>query len=220
MAKSDAPQPRLNPPLVKCRRSGEEPFRRSGATLPFTIQDFWAWSSSDLMSNALRGRVAEFLVAQALGVAGDVRNEWDSWDLTSRQGTSIEVKAAAYIQTWAQRLLSVPVFDIAAKRGWSAETNIMAAEKKRQATIYVFALLAHRDRLTADPLHVEQWEFYVLPSQVLDAEVPMQKSIRLTTLLKFGAQQCRFEDLAEMVERAGKAQPWDAKKKTCSDSKE
>ncbi len=33
--------------------------------------------------HTLRGRVAEFLVAQALGVAGGVRKEWDSFDLLS-----------------------------------------------------------------------------------------------------------------------------------------
>ncbi len=215
MAKNDA-LPALNPPLVKRRRSGDEPFCRHGAALPFLLQDFWAWSSSDLMSNALRGRVAEFLVAQALGVAGDVRNEWDSWDLTSPKGTTVEVESTAYIQTWAQRVPSISVFDIAVKRGWDSTTSVMEPERRRQAAVYVFAVLAHRDRLTADALDVDQWEFYVVPSRVLDATVPSQKSIRLTTLLKLGARQCQYEDLAEMVERAGAAQ--EAKVKTWSGS--
>jgi hypothetical protein len=192
----------LAPPLPKVRRTGDEPFHRGGGALGFTIKNFWAWSSSDLMSNALRGRVAEFLVAQALGVADGVRSEWDAWDLTSKRGTTVEVKSAAYIQTWAQRGPSTPAFDIGTKRGWSATTNVMELERRRQASVYVFAILAHRDRMTADPLDVDQWEFYVLPSKVLDARMPTQKSIRLTTLATCGAQQCRFEDLAEAVERA------------------
>ena len=200
MAKPDASAV-LAPPLVKRRQSGKERFRRHGATLPFSVQDFWAWSSSDLMSNALRGRVAEFLVAQALGVAGEVRNEWDAWDLTSKQGSTIEVKSAAYVQTWAQRGPSTPSFDIATKCGWSEATNKMEPDRKRQAAIYVFALHAHRDRLTVDPLDVDQWEFYVLGSRVLDARVPSQKSIGLPALLKLGARPCGFEDLAAAVEK-------------------
>ncbi len=206
MAKTDV-LPALAPPLVKCKRSGGESFRRHGAALAYSLKDFWAWSSSDLMSNALRGRVAEFLVAQALGIAGEVRNEWDSWDLTSRTGATVEVKSTAYIQTWAQRGPSTLMFDIGTKRGWNAATNLMELERRRQASVYVFAILDHRERLTVDPLDVDQWKFYVLASRVLDAKVPSQKSIRLTTLLKLGAQLCSFEDLAEMVERARDVQP-------------
>jgi hypothetical protein len=194
----------LSPALEPRRRAGQEPFRRHGAGLTFTILDFWAWSSSDLMSNALRGRVAEFLVAQALGVAQGVRNEWDAWDLTSKSGAKIEVKSSAYIQTWAQRGVSTPTFDIGMTREWSAKTNVMEAVARRQASVYVFALLAHRDRVAAEPLDVDQWEFYVLPTRTLDAELPTQKSVRLPTLLKVGARQTRFEDLAEVIERAAR----------------
>lgn len=70
-------------PLPVDRKSGREPFCDGTQHLGFSLLDFWQWSSSDLISNTLRGRVAEFLVAQALGVAGGVRKEWDSFDLLS-----------------------------------------------------------------------------------------------------------------------------------------
>jgi hypothetical protein len=194
-------------PLPKLRRSGDEHFRRGASELPFTVLDFWAWSSSDLLSNALRGRVAEFLVAQALGVALDVRREWDAWDLTSPFGTRIEVKSSSYVQTWAQRRPSTPTFDIRPSRGWDEATAVLETESKRQAAVYVFALLAHRDRATIDPLDVNQWEFYVLPSLVLNSRVPGQKSIGLPALLKLGGRRCCFEDLAEEVEAAARREP-------------
>jgi hypothetical protein len=81
------------------RKCGTERFRNGTTLLDFNLLDFWQWSSSDLVSNALRGRVAEFLVAQALGVSDGIRNEWDSYDLRSLSGLRIEVKSAAYLQT-------------------------------------------------------------------------------------------------------------------------
>jgi hypothetical protein len=86
------------------RKCGTERFRNGTTLLDFNLLDFWQWSSSDLVSNALRGRVAEFLVAQALGVSDGIRNEWDSYDLRSPSGLRIEVKSAAYLQTWAHEL--------------------------------------------------------------------------------------------------------------------
>ena len=51
----------------------------------------------------MRGVVAEYLVAQALGVAGGVREEWAPYDVDAPGGIRVEVKSAAYIQSWNQR---------------------------------------------------------------------------------------------------------------------
>ena len=156
------------PPLVVSRKTGAEVFRVGPSPLCFDLLSFWQWSASDLASNALRGRLAEFLVAHALGIADGVRAEWDAYDLRSRQGRTIEVKSAAYLQTWAQKALSAINFDIAPTRFWGAATNELASESRRQADLYVFALLAHRDKTTLDPMDLSQWEFYLLPTAVLD----------------------------------------------------
>jgi hypothetical protein len=55
---------------------------------------------------------------------------------------TIEVKSAAYLQTWAQKTLSVISFDIAPTWFWEATTNELATEARRQADLYGFALLA------------------------------------------------------------------------------
>jgi hypothetical protein len=112
------------------------------------------------VSNALRGRLAEFLVAQALGIAGGVRPEWDAYDLRLDNGVTIEVKSAAYLQTWAQRVASTISFSIAPAHAWDAESNTTALEARRQAQIYVFALLHHRNKATLDPTDVDQWTFF------------------------------------------------------------
>jgi hypothetical protein len=74
-------------PLRAPRRNGSEAFHRGTAPLGFDLADFWAWSVSDLVSNATRGRLAEYLVARALGLStAGVRNEWAGRALPSSEG--------------------------------------------------------------------------------------------------------------------------------------
>ncbi len=54
--------------LVADRKTGSEPLRDRETPLGPTLLDFWAWSVSDLVSNATRGRLAEFIVAHALDI--------------------------------------------------------------------------------------------------------------------------------------------------------
>lgn len=67
-----------------------------------------------------------------------------------------------------------------------------------QADIYVFALLAHRIKLTIDPLDLDQWKFYVLPTSVLDAR-GSQGSISLRTLETL-TSPVTFHELADAVQ--------------------
>jgi hypothetical protein len=86
---------------------------------------------------------------------------------------------------------------------WDPNTNTFASEseRRRQADVYVFALLAHSDKLTLNPLNVAQWEFYVLSSAVLDAICPGQKQIGLASLLKLGPRKCSFSTLVVGMEQ-------------------
>ncbi|MBC7812134.1 MAG: hypothetical protein H7175_13350, partial [Burkholderiales bacterium] len=81
-------------------------------TRSLTVGDFWAWAYSDILSNANRSVLAEFLVGAALGVLDKPRKEWDAVDLRYRE-KKIEVKSAAYLQSWQQKQLSIIRFDFA-----------------------------------------------------------------------------------------------------------
>ena len=72
-------------------RAGSEPFRLAATATDFTLLDYWRWSGSDLLSNAQRGVMAEFLVARALGTAGTPRLEWGAFDVQTRKGDPIEI---------------------------------------------------------------------------------------------------------------------------------
>ncbi len=183
------------------RKNGEEPFLSSGKSLKFQLADFWKWSVSDLVSNATRGILAEFLVASALGVSSGVRNEWDAFDILLSDGTRIEVKSAAYLQSWSHAKLSKISFTIRQTYAWDSSTNKLASELRRQADIYIFCLLKHLDKETLDPMNLDQWQFYLLPSKILDEKIPKQKTISLSKLLKLEPFIAKYDDLAECVKK-------------------
>ena len=94
-------------------KTGTEVLSYNGVNTKYSLLDFWRWSVSDILSNATRGRFAEFIVGTAIGLnPEDLRDEWDAYDLTTVDGIKIEVKSAAYIQTWNQKKISNISFSI------------------------------------------------------------------------------------------------------------
>lgn len=166
------------------RKTGEEHFRIGEEELNVKLLNFWSWGQSDILNNSLRGVLAEYIVATALGVNTGVRVEWDAYDLITENGIKIEVKSCAYLQSWQQNSYSNIIFDIRNTMGWNSETNEYSTEVKRQSDVYVFCLLKHKDKETVDPLNLEQWEFYILATQILNDKKGKQKSIGLNSLLK------------------------------------
>lgn len=195
--------PALLGPLPRERRDGSEAFHAAGAELGFNVLSFWQWSASDLVGNALRGILAEYLVAQALGVANvGIREGWAPYDLKTPEGITVEVKSAAYIQSWHQNQHSTIVFSCPKTRAWDPQTGGHEEEARRQARVYVFALLAHQEQATLDPLDLVQWEFYVVPTAALDARERSQHSITLNSLKALHGEPVGFEGIAEAVARA------------------
>jgi hypothetical protein len=189
--------------LMTTRKTGAEQFRQHGKDLGFDLLSFWRWSASDLVSNVMRGRFAEYIVARALGLAAEgVREEWAPFDLLTESGIKVEVKSAAYVQSWHQRALSLVSFVVPKTLAWNAETNTQDREARRQADVYVFALLAHLDKATLDPLDLGQWRFYVVPTLLLDARSRSQHSITLKSLEGLAGPPVEYAGVKEAVERA------------------
>ena len=183
------------------RKTGQENFTVSGSPLNLKLADSWQWSQADLLSNATRGVLAEFIVASALELDIDARTEWDAYDLKTDDGLKIEIKSVAYLQSWKQRKLSAIKFGIAPTKGWNADTNELSEETKRHADLYIFCLLAHKDKRTVDPLNLDQWVFYLLETAKLDEKFPHQKNLGLTSLLKLNPRVCTFSDLKPAIEK-------------------
>lgn len=184
------------------KKSGNERFLNSGDDA-YTLRDFWAWAYSDLIGNTERGRLAEFIVAMALGIIEDISVSWDKYDLLSKEGIRVEVKTSAYLQSWSQQNLSKISFGIQPTYGWDSITNEYDAEQKRQSDVYVFCVLKHIDQATLNPLNLSQWEFYILSTAALDKAVPRQKTISLNKLLNIGAKKCEYAKLYETIKSEG-----------------
>ena len=162
---------KLLPRIAPKPQSGSEPFNAGGAPLGPTLRNYWRWSGSDLVSNVERGVLAEFLVANALKLPEEPREEWGAFDLEVPRCGTVEVKSAAYIQSWEQKDYSTISFDIAKRTSaWNPKTGKYKQldSPQRVADVYVFCLLRHKCQKTIDPLNVEQWEFYVVPRSQLD----------------------------------------------------
>jgi len=130
---------------------GQEPFSGVGAT----VAEFWRWSFSDLRSNIVRGILAEFLVAKAVGARELVRVAWDNFDVVSAARTRIEVKSSAYLQSWSQRRLSTITFTGLTGLRWDAKEG-WGDDREVRADGFVFAIQTCREPALYDPLDVDQ----------------------------------------------------------------
>ncbi|WP_188455695.1 hypothetical protein [Virgibacillus oceani] len=170
------------------------------------VLDYWKWAYSTVLNNRERGIFSEFLVGSALDVLNKPRVEWDNADL-QYHNYNLEVKSSAFIQSWEQSKISTPAFDIAPKYAWTGIGNEYEQEKRRFADYYIFCLLHEKNREKINPLSMDQWEFYILPTGVLDQLKKTQKKIslrplqRLCSAVAYHEIKPSLDQLIEFLER-------------------
>lgn len=188
-------------PIEAVSKTGEEELTYYGSNLGYKLLNFWQWSVSDILSNATRGRFAEFIVGTAIGLdEKSIRNEWGAYDLESRDGIKIEVKSASYIQSWKQKDYSKISFSIKPAKYWDAQNGIFEDIAKRHADIYVFCLLKDKNQKNINPLKLEQWSFFVLPTYRIDKYTRSQISITLNSLLSL-TKEIPYSELNEEIRK-------------------
>ena len=186
-------------PIKITQKTGNEPLTLNGNETGIKLLDFWRWGFSDIISNTERGKFAEFIVATALKIDLSIISDcWNAYDLTSPEGVKIEVKSAAYLQSWAQKGFSKVSFSIRAARYWNSSTNEMAEMPSRASDVYVFCLLKHKDQATLNPMKLEQWEFYVLPTVEINNYKRSDSSITLNSLEKL-THGVSYSELRDMI---------------------
>lgn len=161
--------------------SGKEDFTLKGDKTGFNVLDFWRFQFSNLSD--MQGRVGEFIVAMALGKnTPDNNNGWTLWDIDYR-GYRIEVKTTAYYQPWRQDGTWSEQRSFGITKSHCKEGD-PTSELKRMNDIYVFVLNKGKNKQEADPLQLEHWEFYVIPTSVINKECGDNKSISLSKVKK------------------------------------
>ncbi len=78
-------------------------------------------------------------------------------------------------------------------------------EFRRHADLYVFCHLKHLDQSTIDPLKMEQWDFYILPTFILDGYQRSQSSITINSLRNL-AKAKNYGELKAEIDIAYKRQ--------------
>ena len=116
--------------------------------------------------------MAEFLVAAALQQTHRPRIEWDAADVRFEDHW-IEVKSAAFTQSWEQKRPSIIQFDISPSK---------SVEKPRIAHCYVFCLYKGHDQAPEAVLDLSLWSFFVLPTGIINDQFPVQKKVGLTAI--------------------------------------
>lgn len=146
-----------------------------------TILDFWKWAYSDILTNRNRSIFAEFIVGHLLGVLDNPREEWAPYDF-EYNGKKIEVKSAAFVQSWEQEKPSKISFDISKKQELDDEGIYFTGETIRPADIYVFCLFSDMNLDSADVLNLDSWLFYIIPTHHIDEKFGDQKNVTLNRI--------------------------------------
>lgn len=181
--------------------TGLEHLVDGSSVLPFHIADYWQWAYSDMLRNTQRGVFAEFIVKAALDLGGiftnnNIRSNFEPFDLVGPNITScqletnvpcrIEVKSAAYIQSWNPHPGSTPriTFSIApAKVPDGIGDYRPEAPLQRNSDLYVFTVYTAKER-ERNILNMNLWEFYVAKTSALDEKYGKQKTVSLSNLTK------------------------------------
>ena len=186
---------------VVMKMTGKEKFTLDKAELEFDYADFWRFHYSNIYS--LHGEIAEFVVARALGVTESQNSEyWTLWDTTYRN-KRIEVKATAYYHLWNSNgnISKQRTFGITKANGSYDPANSGNNEFCRQNDIYVFCLNTGETRETSNPLNLNNWEFYVVPTVVIDEKCGDNKTISLGKIKKLGFFAKRYNELKKEIDK-------------------
>lgn len=138
------------------------------------LNSFYQWNSGHLLENRTRGAFAEWLVHRSLGLSGEFREEWAPVDATYN-GTTIEIKSAAYEQSWPQEKPSSIVFSM----------------RQKVSDLYVFCLMRGHT-----PEDLNHWDFWVVPTEKL----PNQQTISLNPLKALLGDPVSVAELKPVIE--------------------
>ena len=127
------------------------------------------------------------------------KDHWTLYDIEYKN-KRIEVKETAYYHSFNKKgeLSKRRVFGIT-----KANSNYEDSEKEnrfeRQNDIYVFCLLTGENKDDAWPLEVSHWEFYVVPTTVINKECGNQKTVSLSRVQSF-ARAISYNQLKEAID--------------------
>ncbi len=169
-----------------------EKFICNGQELDFGILDFWKYKYSNVWN--IQEYIAEFLIEKALGLEESQNTEyWTLYDINYRN-KRIEIKETSYYHPWNEngKISNQRVFGIT-----MANSNYEDSENEnkfeRQNDVYVFCLNTGKTREEANPLDLNNWEFYIVPTITINELCGKNKTISLNKVKNIAEQVNYFE---------------------------
>jgi hypothetical protein len=176
--------------------SGTEQFDGLGAR----VADFWRWAFSDLRDNTTRGILAEYLVARAVGDRRELRIGWDNFDVLAPDGTRIEVKCSAFLQSWNQRRHSNLSFGRLTGREFDAIRNEYSVDVRVRADVYVFAVQSQKDPAAYSMLDISAWQFWVVHAEAVRTQAGT--AVGIAWVIRNGTGPLSHSELASAIHAA------------------
>ena len=179
--------------------NGSEVFEFNGKSIGFSLLDFWKFQYSNIYN--LQEYIAEFLVAQALEVKESQNTDsWTLYDIKYRN-TRIEVKETSYYHPWNEngKISKQRTFGIT-KANSSYECIGEENRYERQNDIYVFCLNTGMDKDSSNPMNLNNWEFYIVPTAFINEKCGDNKSISLGRLRSMGIVAKRYDEIKSEID--------------------
>ena len=161
--------------------SGHENFTDNGNPIGLSVYDFWRFQYSNLWD--MQEYIAEFLVAKVLELEVPQNcNGWTLWDILYK-GVKIEIKSTAYYHSWRSdgKVSNRRSFGITKAYSQYKDST---SEYKRQNDLYIFCLNTGNTKEESNPLHLENWQFYVVPTKAINEKCKDNKTISLGQVQK------------------------------------
>ena len=178
---------------------GNEKFLFQNKELEFSSLDLWKYKYSNIYN--MQEVIAEFLVEKAL----DMEKAWntDSWTLFDilYRNKRIEIKETSYYHPWNEggETSKQRVFGIT-KANSNYENQNEENKYERQNDIYVFCLNTGTTKETANPMEIHNWEFYIVPTSVINEVCGDNKTISLGRVRKI-AQKVEYVNIKRYIDR-------------------
>ena len=147
------------------QRSGSETFTYMGKDTDMTVLEFWSWYFSDLLD--IKAKVAEYIVTKALCFEEGINTGYWTAHNIVYMGKRIELRAASYMKS-----------DIDSKVHDEYIRHIDI--RVRDTDLYVFCLLPGKSKEEANPLIIDNWEFYIIPIWYIKSECADNKTITMS----------------------------------------
>lgn len=167
--------------------------------LDFGILDFWKSKYSNIFN--MQEVIAEFIVERALEIRKAQNTDyWTLYDILYRN-CRIEIKETGYYHSWNEegKVSMQRMFGIT-KANSNYESSEEENKYERQNDIYVFCLNTGTTKATSNPINLNNWEFYIVPTSEINEKCGNNKKISLERVRKM-TQKKSFGELKNTIDK-------------------